>query len=696
MRNWTYYYIISLIIFTNLGSNAQTDSLSVTPTELKETIVVAKNIKIEHNKIEFIPNSKSKNLSSNLPSLIERMNTGILMVRNGKIISATGEDVNIFINGNPADNLDLETFWPKNVQKIQYIINTENPEFFGKSNILNIITKEYIAGGLTRISGEQNIPNDGNYSLSSKLSWGRMTYNAAISYNYLRNNYNAENFHEQYNSSFYEGNFYPEILYNGESLNKNKSHGMYGGLNARYKYGKFRMTNNVSLQWDKVPCNFTFTKGYYSNGIIKPISSQSTLAEKKISPSYKGFFQYFFNNNYTVICDLNYNHSHNTSNYTYNNSNIFIHNITEENANNYIFRGHSIYSFSQKNRIRVSILENLQTYSIDYKGNSISQQKQNINNFNIEMEWYWHPINRFSIQLVPSINNSHVVVNKKTQFDRWTPGLNCNLSFNATQNCFLNLNTWYARKEQNASLRNDLTLQISELKWLEGNPSLKSSDFYWHSLDIFAIISKWLHSTLSFSYKSDNNQSRILYRPGDETQSGVIGQYVNGIKNKIFMIDWSFTLSLFKGNLIISNQTGYQYQNYGFNAMQHAFRIRPVIRWDFHNCSLSAYYASPEKYFIMNGSERIIGPHYYSLRFNYGNGNILLDIELSNPFTKYLYTTNQLINSGAYSYLRDQRDKGRCISATLTYTFDYGKKVDHNIEIDTHSNHSTSRLGSSD
>lgn len=116
------------------------------------------------------------------------------------------------------------------------------------------------------------------------------------------------------------------------------------------------------------------------------------------------------------------------------------------------------------------------------------------------------------------------------------------------------------------------------------------------------------------------------------------------------------------------------------------------MSWNFGNCSLTALYSSPEKTILPGGTGTGKSPHYYGLNFSYGNGNLIVDVELNEIFDKRLYNTS-VFNSGPYSYTSRSWEKGRSVAVSLTYTFDYGKKVDPSIGISTQEIRSTSVLG---
>ncbi len=120
-------------------------------TTLKELVVTGENAWFEGNKAVFVPRKNEKNLAIDAVSLIDNMGTPLLYVKENQIMSRTGGAVTIFINGNPADDTDLRTFWPQNAIRVEYIQNPDDPKFRGATNVVNFIMKEYTFGGLTKL-----------------------------------------------------------------------------------------------------------------------------------------------------------------------------------------------------------------------------------------------------------------------------------------------------------------------------------------------------------------------------------------------------------------------------------------------------------------------------------------------------------------------------------------------------------------
>lgn len=79
------------------------------------------------------------------------------------------------------------------------------------------------------------------------------------------------------------------------------------------------------------------------------------------------------------------------------------------------------------------------------------------------------------------------------------------------------------------------------------------------------------------------------------------------------------------------------------------------------------------------------------MSFRYGNGSLNAGISVSQPFNNHT-VQKSTTNDGPYSASRIQWSTGRSISIDLTYTFDYGKKIDPGFDIYEESLNNSSHL----
>ena len=171
--------IILLLFITVRNVNGQTPD-SLTAGQLQELVVTSERAWIEKGKINIIPTKTEKKLSNSPASLINSMNLPFLTEKDGRILNIAGEELTIFINGEKANAIDLSTFWPMEVKKIQYIKNSTDPAFEGYRNVINFIMSKYEIGGVTKVNLFQKVPNNGFFDVSSKAVYKRMTYGIMV------------------------------------------------------------------------------------------------------------------------------------------------------------------------------------------------------------------------------------------------------------------------------------------------------------------------------------------------------------------------------------------------------------------------------------------------------------------------------------------------------------------------------------
>ena len=149
------FHFICICAYAQSENHITESENDVKTTTLQELVVTSDYAWVDGEKFVFVPRKNEKNLATDAISLIENMHIPVLYVDKGNIKSRTGGSVSIFINGVPADDMDMSTFWPKNALRVEFMESSPDPKFEGKHNILNFIMKDYALGGLTKLRGRQ-------------------------------------------------------------------------------------------------------------------------------------------------------------------------------------------------------------------------------------------------------------------------------------------------------------------------------------------------------------------------------------------------------------------------------------------------------------------------------------------------------------------------------------------------------------
>lgn len=176
--------LFSIFIFGCVFNILSDDTIPV--NKLEEVVIQAERGWIEKGVINVIPTKNEKKLSTSPATLIKAMHLPFLEEKDGIIVTPGGETAVVFINGIRAEGIDIATFWPKEVKRVECIPNPTDPRYEGVRYAVNFIMPEYEAGGVTKVSLFQRVPNNGFYELSSKLVYKKMTYGAMLRGRYER------------------------------------------------------------------------------------------------------------------------------------------------------------------------------------------------------------------------------------------------------------------------------------------------------------------------------------------------------------------------------------------------------------------------------------------------------------------------------------------------------------------------------
>ncbi len=686
---------ISAQDISNIPTANDSTKATTLPDSIKlgEVVVNAKSGWLENGKAVFIPTKQARNVARDINSLIKAMNTGLLIVVNDKITTSSGEPVTVFINGNASDRIDKATFWAKNVLKVEYLPASDDPKYQGKNNVINIVMKEYISGGLTRIAGDQSFPNNGDYTAASKLVTRRMTFNAMFNDRYECDRLSGSNTDENFSNIWFDNTPHENVRREERNNSKSKNNAIFGGINARYIGTKLTATHSFGFNWSRNPGSITWGNVNYLPEIINANELKHVQSSKNYSYAFNGKYIYQLDQKSTLVGNWSYTTGRNESlsNYSENN---FTDIITDVNEN--VHRGTFSLAYGRRINKKVyfsmTLSDNFESFSTSYSGSCSSHQKQFTNMLEIIPYLYFKPIESLTIKTYPSLSVYYRGMNDNTHYLQYMPGLTLNADYTINSKNSLSLQTNYSYSPPRPSLTSDLILQETELKWLEGSPSLKAPTNYGLSLNYFVMPTYWFNLSASGSYTLSTNNTGILYRAGDENYNGVIGQYVNGLNQNDYTLNCTMSFRPFRGKLMLLASAYYSGTCVTHVNSVTSFTPRLSANWFIGNWSIGTSAVGGTKLLANCGTETVKTDWTYDIDANYGNGNINFGIEIANIFNKYRFFTTNL-NSGAYSTASREWHRGRYVKLSFSYTFDYGKKVDRRIDISNSSNNNTAILG---
>ena len=691
--------ILALTVCSALTAFGQTEVPEEKVTELNEVVVKGKNAWIEGDKYVFKPTKSEKNLATDATSLLRNMDTGIIYVDgSGNLKSRLGSgNVNIFINGEPADEMDLSTFWPQNALRVEYMYSSTDPKFRGMTNIVNFIMKEYVVGGLTKFQVDQQFPNNGEYQASSKVVYKKMTYNAIVDGGYSRDHISYREETENFDDVWYDGVHYDRItLQNNSDREVRRNNAFKAGLNARYRTDKVSITHSAQFQWDQNPGSYSTGSVNYSPEIIAAEYSRSDSKGRTLAPSLIGNYYFMLSPKWSIAASWALSHSHNNNRSTYEEQPLPpIDTLTRENA--YSAMGNVWGQFLVNPKMSVSAwVEHLSGwYFTDYGGYTDSHQRQRSGRTSFYASWNYRPSPMWSFSLVGQATYRDWNVNHDSDWSEWRPGVTGYVSCTLNQSNSFNLSGGYQPQSLPSSARTDLILRQTELKWLQGNNDIHTPIFTYVNLGYYYMPSGVFSFYAGVNYTSQSSSSMVSYRPGGKDYDGVIGRYENaGRENRVFA-QFSPSVKLFNGALRISLECLYDHIHYTKSSHDdiNFFQISPGLSWMFGNNMIVLHYRDRSKAFANGGSQVNTNRGRLSLAYTFGKDNLNVFVQIDDILNKH---SRNIVNeyNGPYSMYSTQFGIGRNISVQVTYTFDYGKKVSPGIDISTSDTSTTSVLGS--
>ena len=680
IRNIFLLLCLSLCIVPSL---ADEKADSVSSKELEEVVVTSDRIWIEDGTVNVIPSKQEKNLSNSPETLLKSMHLPFLQANDGKVTTLSGQSVAFFINGEKVDDVDLATFWPKNVTLVQYMENPTDPKYAGATYVINFKMREYEAGGVTRIDGRQIFPNRGIYTAASKVQYKKWTYGAMFKGDYYRDHRSSMTGEKKYKEIYYDNKFYDEITRNEEEASYYRSDVINFAMNANYATDKFRMRHTFSLGWDRNPGSGSHSTNQWSENLFDSENFSDYTKTRSLSPQYRNSFFFEFPDKWALFISSGYayarNHSFTES--RFGNAKPVENRIAED--VNTINLG-IIPSFTLSDKLTFNFITNgsADWYSSLYSGSADTRQKQTRQNLSASLRVWWFPFKNMRVVVQPGIKASlwqigdikeSQVYPDVTASVYWVPTRKFSISAS------YNLNDFPA----SASESNPVLVKLSDLVWTKGNPHLKGVKMRHFSLDLTYLPVEEFSMSLSSWYTKKHDQTYILYTPAPAEYGGIIEETVNAKPVDELFANLTLGTSLFNRKLNIRVTPGYIYThaNEGGRKNSNSFRVYGNVDYTIGNCSFSVYYNNYGKYYDSVGFGEYWQQDYWNFDFSYGLGDFYMDLSIENIFNK-MQKSWAKFNTPNYSYHTHTLNSGRTFRINLTYTFGYGKKIDKSIDID--------------
>ncbi|MDE5887031.1 MAG: hypothetical protein K2H46_05505 [Muribaculaceae bacterium] len=672
--------LVTLILFTAVLSSVADDSIPV--NKLEEVVIQAERGWIENGVINVIPTKKEKKLSTSPATLIKAMHLPFLEEKDGAIVTPGGGTAVVFINGVKAEGIDISTFWPKEVKRVECIQDPTDPKYEGVKYAVNFVMTEYEAGGVSKISLFQRVPNNGIYEISSKLVYKKMTYGAMFRGNYLRDHRSSKKAETTYRDIYYNDRKYDEIIQDEESFSYTREDGLNFGLYVRYTNKNFRMTHTFALGWDRNPGSGSSSVSSWSENLFGSEYSFFTSSSRSISPQAGGNYFYRFNPKWTISALWNYNYARNdnwSTNKTGDTSPIF--NTIKEDVNTFKLTLFPAFKLSDKWNFYLNLVGTFDWFSTRYAGSANTLSRQTRQEINSEFIISWIASQKLRMYFYPGFNSSFWQIGDLKEHSV-SPTFSTSVDWNPTRKFMFSGSLRYNSSFPSASESNPVLVKNSELLWSVGNPSLKKDTSWDTYLYATYLTTKWLSFGAGLGYLYKINDILTEYRPADREMGGLVMEKVNISPVHDLRGSLSIKGHFFDRNLSVSLTPQWFYTATEGNLRRHRnyFTFSGGADYTIGNVNLEVDYDGPFKHLDEGGREEYWRQGGWNVGITYGTGDLYIKFKLSNIFNdKQRIRVNY--TSPYYSTNYNSFETGRNGFIQITYTFGYGKKIDRNIYV---------------
>ncbi|MDE6268737.1 MAG: outer membrane beta-barrel protein [Muribaculaceae bacterium] len=683
--------LLASLVLSALPAVAQTPADSITSApdsipdqKLGELVVTAERGWFEDGKANFIPTKREKQFSNSPASLIDAMHLPMLDVKDGTIGTIDGKSVSIFIDGVPADDIDMKSFVSKDVKRVEYIVNPTDPRFNGAERVINFIMVKYLVGGATNLYGFYGYPgNHVSGTVSSKLVYKKMTYGILLdgSRTNVTGNKNIGEF--RYNDIYYAGKLYDEIA---EQKYENYSwefDDFVFAVNARYNTTNFWMRHTFSLNDEGLDETFDGTSTWSEN----LFDSEHTWRDSRssdLSPQINGTYNYQIHPKLHLSAGWTYLHSdkHATQNSIFGQA-PEIYNSTDENIDKFTFGVRPTFNPNRFLTFQISMDYALTDYLTAYAGTS--DARMNLRNQTVKADFtgYWRPSGKFSLLLRPGLTSTLMKIGdvSRSQVD---PTFDTSVNWQISRRLSFTAYSYYRITSPSSQQSNSAPVQLTPLLWTVGNPYLKNTDHTYYSASLSYLPSNWLNIGLSYGLSHVKNLIVDLHEAAPAEMGGLLSSNINAPDYNSHYFNLNINARFLDNRLNFRFRPRYEHEHCGVGYFRNLDEIgfHASGEFSFGDFRFELEYRSPSKYLGDSGMSKSFRKSDLNATLTFSRGNLYIRAQVGDFFHRYSWTRT-LYRSPNYNYDSSEalRSFGRRFSLSFTYTFGWGKKVDQNIDI---------------
>ncbi len=677
--------IALILIATSAFAQELTDSLKT--NELNEIVVQAQMQRTSSNITTYIPMARQKNAASDAISLLSQMAIPQIEVDpiSQVVKTASGQGVSVFIDFLPATNQDLQGMRTQDVKKVEYYLHPTDPRFQGAQYVINFIMQKYEWGGYTKVTVNKWFAvNRTEGEVYSKMAYKSMIFDLYADEIYLTNRHGDVNSTETFQFDNLYGQGPQTITRTSEtvsSLYRNNSNDI--ALRAMYNSDKTRITNRISYSLTNVPHNDAVNSVFYSSEIFSPTTAASLTSSNNWALSYHGNYFFIFSPKLSLESDALYTYGKNNSNSRYSiGEGLFIINNASEDTHYFQTNPRLRWQLSDHLRFTTCLATSQRWNFITYSGNSPSRQKYNFGaylvgtQFDLDIE-KWNIGGQFSWIW----ERNHISENR---MNNNFPRAFAYATFSPNDKHQFEVNWNYGKDMPDASQKSPNMLQQDELMWYQGTPTL--ADFSYHNAGLtytWLPNNKWQLSADGYVYML-GNRCVTIYSP-IAPEGTMLRKYVNDGDYRSGMLGISATAKFFGGKLVAKLRPQYWIKKTtgAYASTRNELTCTAQLTYYWSNFYVWGWYMTPREYQEEQSGIIERSPAKYQIQLGWGDKGWNIRAGVYNFLHTSWEASHQTLSSTYYSFDRKELSTAQHwrITFAVSYTFGYGKKVDHHDEV---------------
>ncbi|MCM1152274.1 MAG: outer membrane beta-barrel family protein [Muribaculum sp.] len=689
---WTNIYLSAAICIgaTSFRAEAAEVGDSVQTTSLPELTVKGDNAVLSKNKSTYYPTDQQKKASINGMQLIGNMPIPELQYNpaSNAITTANGSEVKYFINGQEASEFEVKMLMTKYATSVEFLEHPTDPKFKNAAYAVNFIVREPEYGGYTRINETlmQDSPISNSLGIYSKFKYKRMTYDLMAAGDMTNSDYARTWYNDLYNLEDTDGNDYTLTMDYVPIEAKYRNNRIPVIFRALYSTDKTSISNAVGFTFNGTR-NTPITQNVFINS---PYEDTETLYEYR-NPRYSrsitwnGSYLFYLPRNISINLDPKFGYT-NQSIYTTNlyrdlpDLNVFKNTYADsyEGSLNFTLRK----AFNQRHSINALLGGRGYYARTRYEGSSNFTQRYRQTNVEVAVDYNFNS-EKFYLQFAPYLNYT-VIVTEGVDLRKLLPGFSTNMSWSPTSRHKLGLYASYVSEMPPLASWTEGIVKNSSYIYTTGNTQMKNYRKLSLSFNYTWIVHDRFNATAYLSYSNLFDKPIFIYEKLPK-QNALLGKYYNDgdFHNLLAGLNLNANFFNHRLGLSVSPKLRYYKSTGIYNERAVYFQLDTYAVYFLKNFSFSAYWQTPSKQVSSYCFEKNRNIYQYGLAVGYNVKNWAFELLAKNFFRNSYVGYYASITTPNYRHKvsSENNNAHRNFSLTISYTFEYGKKINDHSQI---------------